>query len=151
MHNIPQINNQRVNGFTLIELILVIILVSTLAIVAAPQFQAADPFASLATENQLISATRYAQQIAMVRGPAVTTTLVTTATNYQINVDGAPILLPNGNLVQVFPDGSNITAANVQYTSLGDVPAGLTTLTITVAGEANRNVCIEATGYAHGC
>ena len=136
-------------GFTLIELVLVMVILGTVAMMASSRFVGSDSFASMAAQDQLISAARYAQQIALVRGPTVNTELVTTATNYQIEVDNNPIVLPSGNLTETFPDGSTVTAATILYTSLGDVPAGPATLTITVPGEANRTVTIETTGYAH--
>jgi MSHA pilin protein MshC len=54
-------------GFTLAELILIILIVSVLAIVAAPRFSP-EPFSEAAVHQELISALRYAQKLAINTG-----------------------------------------------------------------------------------
>ncbi|MCK5640617.1 MAG: type II secretion system protein [Gammaproteobacteria bacterium] len=141
----------RVGGFTLLELTLVIVILGVLSLSVTSLFTGTAPFASAATQDQLISAARFAQQTAMSRGPAVNVSLVVNGNSYQVLIDGAPIELPGGGFTTNFPNGVAVTPnpAAINFDSLGDSTAGVITLTITVAGEADRTVTIETTGYAH--
>jgi MSHA pilin protein MshC len=57
------------NGFTLVELITVIILIGILAMVAAPKFNGSDDYEVYPFRAQLISALRLTQQRAMQQTP----------------------------------------------------------------------------------
>lgn len=138
-------------GFSLVELIIIIVILGILATVASSRFTGPGPFASLAAQDQLISTARFAQQTAMSRGPNVTVSLSIAGNSYQVLIDGNPIPLPGGGVAGTFPDGATIAPdpSVITFDSLGDVAAGPFALTVFVAGEANRAVTIETTGYAH--
>lgn len=59
---------QAMRGFTLIELIVVMILMAILAAVAAPRFFGAGDFEGPAFTQELASAARYAQKLAVTGG-----------------------------------------------------------------------------------
>lgn len=138
-------------GFTLFELIMVIVVLGILAITANSRFSDSGSFSSLVAQDQLIATARFAQQTAMTRGPNVNVSLSISGSNYQVLIDGVAIFLPGGGTTASLPDGASVTPnpVTVSYDSLGNSTGGQTTLTIAVAGEANRTVTIEASGYAH--
>lgn len=140
---------QQQSGFTLFELIMMIVLLGILAVSATALFPRSNPYASMAARDQLISAARFAQQTAMNRGPDVNVTLVLSATSYQVVVDGSAIELPGGGTTAELPNGTSVSPGTVAYNSLGSVSVGAGSYTISVSGEADRSLTIEGSGYAH--
>jgi MSHA pilin protein MshC len=69
-------------GFSLVELIVVIVLMAILVGVAAPRFFGQGAFEGPAFAQELASAARYAQKVAIVSGCRVD--LVVTATGYSL-------------------------------------------------------------------
>lgn len=61
-------NSRKLDGFTLVELIVVILLVSILAAVAGPKFFDRTSFQEWGYSDELRGALRYAQKIAMASG-----------------------------------------------------------------------------------
>lgn len=137
-------------GFTLIELVLVLTLIGILAAFAIPRFTGPALFASRAAQDALVSAARYAQQLAMTRGKNHTVQLAVAADTYGVLLDGAPVNLPGGGTSTPLPKGAGATPVTVGYDALGNAGAAVT-ITISADGEAARRVCIEPTGYAHTC
>lgn len=70
-------------GFTLIELVVVMILMAILATVAAPRFFASGDFEAPAFAQELASSARYAQKLALTGGCPVQLQ-ITSATHYQL-------------------------------------------------------------------
>ena len=150
------------SGFTLIELIVVIILMAILAATAAPRFFDQNAFEGPAFAQELASAARYAQKLAVANGCPVR--LVVTANSYALKrpntfcdttfatpADAAhpagltfPVNAPNGVAItgQTFP-------FTVQFNPRG-IPTdtsnvALATVNLTVSG---RTVVITAgSGY----
>ncbi len=71
----------RHRGFSLIELVSVIVLLSVLTVSIAPRFTSRDGFAEYAARDQLVSAFRTAQQRAMVDH---------SGNCYRLNIDTTP-------------------------------------------------------------
>lgn len=69
-------------GFTLIELVVVILLMAILMLTAAPRFFARNDFEGPAYAQELASAARYAQKLAVATGCPVQFTV--TATTYSL-------------------------------------------------------------------
>ena len=140
---------KKYGGFTIVEMVIVIIILGIIAIYASSKLTESEPFAVSAGQDQLISGARYAQQVAMMSGPGANVTLSVNATNFEIAVGGTPISLPSGGTSESLPSGVTATAATVSYTSLGETSvASIITLT---SGSESRQVCIETSGYAHDC
>ncbi|MCP4276539.1 MAG: prepilin-type N-terminal cleavage/methylation domain-containing protein [Gammaproteobacteria bacterium] len=70
------------SGFTLIELVVVLFLVGILAAVAMPRFFTVSPFQEWGFNDELSSAIRYANKVAIATG--CDTGVVTTATTYDL-------------------------------------------------------------------
>jgi MSHA pilin protein MshC len=126
-------------GFTLTELVLVIVLVGVLAIVAAPRFNP-EPFSEAAFHQELISALRYAQKLAINSGCeiqvqvsaasdsfAVTRRSGGSATSCGAGAFGDPVANPagTGNLQATAPyDVDLLNDLTVVFDSLGLPSAG---------------------------
>lgn len=137
--------NQR--GMTVVELVVVLVLTGILAAVVIPRFMGSGGYAARAAQDRLIAAARYAQEVAMNKGPGANVQLKLDGAGFVIDVGGNPITLPMGGTRGTFSRATT-TAATVSYNALG----GTSPTTITVKdSEETRHVCIEATGYAHGC
>lgn len=135
------------SGFTLVELIVVILLIGILSISIAPRFFAVSSYEDRRAVDELLTAVRHAQQLAMNQGGNIQ--LVLSATQFRVERTIAPVNLrsPEGisPYVKQFP--GNITAspaATIIYDRLGKPNAGYT---ITIG---TKQIQIEAeTGYAH--
>ena len=142
--------NKSQHAFTMIELIVVILLVGILAVVALPRFLSTDVFRARATADEIVSALRYTQQLAMAR--STNHDLVTGATDYSVQQGGAPVRNPAGgaNYTVNYPAGIAVTNTTVTFNYMGQPVVGGGTSIIVSGGGATFTIQIEdETGYAH--
>lgn len=138
-------------GFTLIELIMVMIIVGILAIAVMPRFADQSAFESRGFHDETLALLRYAQKTAIAQHRTVCVALNTTGITLTIDTntpaDGtcntAPTL-PNT------PRGGSGLASSValfQFTPLGSTNQNAN-ISITIAG--STGITVEAaTGYVH--
>jgi MSHA pilin protein MshC len=121
----------RTSGFTLIELIMVIVLLGALSIFVAPRFFQKTSFDSLAFEQELKTAIRYAHKLSIASGCEVQVSL--TANSYALyfpdsscnppDAFGAnPVIHPvqQGNYAGTAPSGVTIAGfGNFYFNDLG--------------------------------
>ena len=147
----PTIN--KITGFTLVELIVVILIIGILSISIAPRFFGVASYENRKVTDELLSALRYTQQMAMNRGGGIQ--LVLTANNFTVQLSGGGNLRSPDGLIPYtkdFPNNINPTPDTVRFNALGQpvtvagVPLAVdTTLTINAA----NTITIRAnTGYA---
>ncbi len=138
--------SDRTNGFTLIELVTIITILGILAVYVAPRFLQSSAFESRTIQDQLLRAAQEAQQLAMSKGLGANVQLQVDNTNKRIRIQ----FTDAGTQTRDTPIPAGITLSNatLNYTSLGDA-SPVTTIVIT--GDTTRQVCIETSGYAHGC
>ena len=123
-------------GFTLIELILVIILIGVLAVTAAPRFFTASGYDQVAARDQLIQLLRQAQLQTM-------------------NNSAECQVVHFGNNQSWIPTNTaqcSVLTSDEQLLSFDVWGRPATSVTsATLAGETTMKVCIEAEGYIHAC
>ena len=133
-------------GFTLVELVLVIVLMGILSIFALPRFFDVNPFLERGFHDELIQAARYAQKLAVVSHcPA---RLVTTSSSYRLEhptsqPDGAgtvsgwsgvPSPAGDGDMAANAPDGVSVTATTVTFTASGATQEATQTISVGARG-----------------
>ncbi len=138
---------RRQKGFTLIEMVTVIIIVGILAVVTIPRFLAPSNFESRATADTLISSLRQAQQLAMSKATTANVSVTTDNTNKRIRIS-----YTEGGVQTIdvsIPSNVSITPDTIAFLKNGAANIGVQR---TIAISPNpRNVCIETTGYSHAC
>ena len=82
------------NGFTLIELVLVIIVVGIIAITAAPKLGNLSSYNLERAGHDLIEAVRYTQEQSMTHSGAAPFQIVISANGFTVTQSGAPITNP---------------------------------------------------------
>ena len=144
-----QYSLKTISGFTLVELIVVILITGILSISVAPRFFGVSAYEDRKASDELLTALRHTQQMSMNRGGNIQ--LVLTATNFTVQISDSPptpLRSPEGlsTYVKSFPTNVVVTPVptTITYDRLGRPDAGyvitLGSQTITVEQE---------TGYAH--
>lgn len=141
------------HGFTLVELVMVMIIVGILAVFAAPRFFDADIFRSRGFADQVQASLRYAQKIAIAQRRFVCVTIAGNSLSLAtgtVATCGTPLASPSsgGNYVIDAPANVTVTEASFHFKALGSPSAGVT-VSVT-GGDMTRNIIVEAeTGYVH--
>ncbi len=134
-------------GFTLVELVTIILLLGILSAVALPRFFNATDFTGRGFYDEVAGAARYAQKLAVASGCAVQFSIDDGNDTYVLNqrangcINGAftrQVLRPSGGdpFAGSAPNGVNLTAtaANVVFDAEGRATPG--GVTVTVGGRA---------------
>jgi MSHA pilin protein MshC len=148
----------RPKGFTLIELVVLMVIAGVLAAYILPRLGQRSSFDERVIKDELISVARYAQQQAMMRGRNATIRfhLNNTAKNY--GIDGRQgagayswLSHPNTEMFPLsLPAGISTSPANIiiSYDALGNIVGGVSQA-ITITGVSSSTICIDSSGLAH--
>lgn len=157
MPNVASRVRRSIAGFTLIELVVVIILVTILAVVALPRLNTRT-FDSVGFYDEVRATVRFAQKDAVAKRR--TTCLAFTASSVTLTYSpsrtpvncSANLVSPRGATPFVVNAASGVafapTPANFSFDPLGRPSVGPQLITIT--GDGSRSFSVEAeTGYVH--
>lgn len=134
----------RERGFTLVELITVIILVSIMSVTLFSRLGSVSSANLQAGRDDLIAALFFAQQAAMARNNIQ---LVLASNSVSVTENGTPIIVHSKGYPLSFPSGVTTNAATLTYDKLGRTTA--TTITLSSTSGASATITVEDTGYAH--
>ena len=144
---------QKKLGFTIIELIVVILIAGILSVSIIPRFFNTETYKNRLATDELLAALRYSQQVAMNRGGDIQ--LVLSANNFTVQISGGGNLRsPDGHIpyTKTFPNNITATAATINFNALGQ-PVNNTAIVISnniLLSIGTSNITVEAnTGYAH--
>lgn len=156
----------KASGVTLIELVVVILIITILAVTVAPRFIGVSSFDAYVYRDQMISSLRLIQQQAMQQTDTNSChqILLTTEGYGQSNNCSTPSLVPDwddNNLGFAIPDDSSVTIRSLStntftFNSLGTAEecTGLGSSICIIEfrnGSDRASICIEAQGYIHDC
>ncbi|WP_193744955.1 Tfp pilus assembly protein FimT/FimU [Marinimicrobium sp. LS-A18] len=142
-------NGRKSSGFSLIELIAVIILLGIISVVALPRFYNTDAAAIQSARDQVLSALFTAQQLAMARASTSNTIQVNVVTSgLNVTENGTPVAATGGTYPLTLPEGVTITTGTGTYSfdKLGRTDPGQIVMT---RGSTSATVRVEASGYAY--
>jgi len=137
---------QQERGFTLIELITVIILVSIISVTLFSRLGNVSTANLQAGRDDLITALFFAQQTAMARS-SNNIRVVLTADSVSVVEGTTPLVVHSQGYPLRFPSGVTAVAATLTYDKLGRTTP--TTITLAGSNSAIATVTVEASGYAH--
>lgn len=150
----------RCDGFTLIELVIVILLIAILAFFVVPRFNHVSTFSCRGFADQAKAAVEYARKAAVAQrrnvcltfGPGVTITRAGQAGASAV-CDGALIDPATGSAFTISPpSGAILTspASSVSFNGLGSMAtSGNVTITASCGSDAYNFVVERETGYVH--
>lgn len=149
--NMHLVNRVEERGFTLVELISVMILVGILSVVFLPRLAYINTAAVQGSRDDLIAALFFAQQASMARSsPSRTIRLQTTATQVTVTESVTSPSVSTKTIYSVsMHRGATLSIATLNYDKLGRTNAQ----NITVTGSGNSAgvtavVRVEGSGYA---
>lgn len=151
---------QHQSGFTLLELIMVIILMGILAVSARAAFTGPDRFTGKIVQDQVISSLRLAQQAALAKndGNQVTATLSTSGNDLVLTVAHASY----SSVRTIDASGASLTwsttslsgscgpvTGSLPHTMVFDSRGETTRTRLCVSGSNPTSICLSALGFAY--
>jgi MSHA pilin protein MshC len=142
------------SGFTLIELVMVIILIGVLTALGIGLFASRSAFSPLLATQQFASATLLAQQAALAGNPANTLTIEQGGDTFRFIVGAGS---GNARTFEIAREGTSLSAPGglpltLTFDNKGAPSAG-TNLQFTFSGDSTFQTCLSSLGavYAGSC
>jgi MSHA pilin protein MshC len=143
-------------GFTLVELVVIIVVLGLMAAVLGPRFVGRDSFASRGFHDEAQAVVRYAQKTAIAwRRPVFVCVTATTVSAGSVAGCGTLLVHPvtGAALTTTAPSGVVLAPASFSFDG-GGRPSPNAQVTIAfssaIAGDPARQIVVEAeTGYVH--
>ncbi|EMP53989.1 type II secretory pathway, pseudopilin PulG [Marinobacter santoriniensis NKSG1] len=138
-----------VRGFTLVELVMVLILIGIISVIGVGLFTSRSAFSPLVATQQLASATLLAQQAALAGNQAGSLTIDQTTDEFRFTVGGGT---PESRTFSINRHGASLTGASLpltlNFTPLGALASG-SDVALTFTGESNFQTCISSLGAVY--
>jgi MSHA pilin protein MshC len=134
-------------GFSLIELVTVMILLGVVSVVLFSRVGSASTAPMQSGRDDLIAALFFAQQQAMMRSNIY---VVLTANSVSVNENNTPIAVSNDFYPLTMPAGVSLPALTLNYDKLGRTTA--TQIVLTGSGNSSgvtATIQVDASGYAY--
>lgn len=136
-------------GFTLIELVTVMILVGIISVVLMTRMGSTNTAAIQSGRDDLIAALFFAQQQAMMRSEI---TLKLTANSVSVNENDNPIQVSSDFYPLAMPAGVSLPTLTLSYDKLGRLTTAPQQIVLTGSGNSSGVTAIiqvDASGYAY--
>lgn len=146
-------NSPRNSGFTLVELVMVIILIGVLSALGIGLFASRSAFSPLLATQQLASATLLAQQAALAGNSAGTVTIEQTSNDFVFTVGAGT---SNARTFSIERAGSSLGGVALPliltFTKEGNLSGGAN-IQLSFTGDSTYQTCISSLGavYSGGC
>ncbi|MHA1569404.1 MAG: pilus assembly FimT family protein [Alphaproteobacteria bacterium] len=134
-------------GFTLVELVTIILIVGILAAFAVPRMLGRSDVEPVTASNTVLSAAHRARQLAMTKGSAANVQLIPDSANNRIRITYTDPATGLQVLDFALPADITVSGPDIAYDGLGNASPAPTTLSV----DPGADVCIETTGYARLC
>lgn len=159
----PALRGAAPQGFTLVEMVVVIVILGILAAVAVPRFVGRDAFDELGYADQVRASIRYAQKIAIAERREICLVFTATTVALQRTVAPAvpgsacdpanPVNLPGSSAAYIAVAPTNVGLASVPagfgFDGMGR-PVPNAAASVTVTGKGSRVIAVAAeTGYVN--
>lgn len=132
------------DGFSLIELISILIIVGVITVSLTSRFGAVSRASIQASRDDIIAALFFAQQTSMARD---TISIVITSSDVSVKENGTDIRLSTEAYPLSFPPDVTATPITFLYDRLGHTTAG--TISLSNSAGASTTITVEASGYVH--
>jgi MSHA pilin protein MshC len=155
MNTMRKNNATRKSGFTMVELVVIIVIIGILATAAAPLFFDLSTFSSRGFADQVASTLRYAQKTAIAQHSYVCVAFganSVTLTTGSTSACGTPLTSPTGQSPYSISSADAsfaATPAAFNYNWLGQPSFSGSPLSISVSGYATAITVEAETGYVH--
>ncbi len=142
------------SGFTLVELVMVIILIGVLSALGVGLFAGRSAFSPLLATQQLSSATLLAQQAALAGNTTDTLTISQNDDDLIFTAASSQFTLPRSGSTLAYRVAGNpytnvlASGLTVGFDSLGRVasPAARTNIDFRISGDSTFNLCLSSLG-----
>lgn len=156
------------NGFTLVELIVVILLLGIISVYAASRFSGRASFSTITTQSELLASLRLVQSRAMQRSGYCNRWLLSASEAKQVSpsrfagaCDNSQFDANDASVVNAADSDVSLSLSNdagnnyLDFDALGRAAQCQSTIcTVTLSNTKNgetRQICINRQGYIYGC